>query len=107
MAAEKSPRTKPRPKGRGAKRGFLVVCAVIGALSILSVVSCKSSKDTGKDARQGYEKSKEALKEGLEKTGELAKKGLEKGGEAAKEGLEKTKDAAKDFSKGWQEGGKK
>jgi len=87
---------------------------VLGSVAVLAAVlfvsfggACKKdSRTAGKDARETYEKGKEALKEGLDKTGEVAKEGLEKGKVAASDGLDKTKKAADEFSKGWKEGGK-
>jgi len=98
-------------KTRGAR---WVRTLVLGSVAVLAGVlfvsfggACKKdSRTAGKEAREGFEKSKELLKEGLGKTGEVAKEGLEKSKEAATEGLDKTKEAAKEFSKGWKEGGK-
>ncbi len=101
-------------KTKAGSRKRLIVAGVIAVGAIFSFMAfsggCKketSSEKAGREARETFEKGKELLKEGLDKTKDLTKEGLEKGGEAAKEGLEKSKEAAKDFSKGWNEGGKK
>jgi hypothetical protein len=56
MAIAKGPRTRSR---KSRKKVFLVLCAAVGALLVFSLFTgaCKSSKETGKDARDTYEKS--------------------------------------------------